>query len=67
MPGLKTIRTPINPKIIATHLLIPTCSLNIKIARIVIIMVLAKLIEETSAKGRTPNARKNKNIANNLT
>ena len=26
-------------------------------------MVLAKLIEETSAKGRSPNARKNKNIA----
>ena len=26
-------------------------------------MVLAKLIEETSAKGRTPKARKNKNIA----
>ena len=63
MPGLKTIRTPIKPKNIATHLLIPTFSSNIKIARIVIIIILAKLIDATSASGRIPNALKKLNIA----
>ncbi len=63
MPGLKTINTPINPIKIANHLLIPTFSFKIKIARIVIIIILAKLIDETSAKGNIPNALKKQNIA----
>ena len=52
MPGLKTIKTPIKPKKIAIHLLIPTFSFNINIAKIVIIIILAKLIEDTSANGK---------------
>ena len=63
VPGLNTIKTPINPKNIAIHLLTPTFSPNINIAKIVIIMMLAKLIEETSAKGRIPKALKKLNIA----
>ena len=63
MPGLKTTKTPIKPKKIAIHLRIPTFSSNINIAKIVIIIILAKLIEDTSARGRIPKALKKLNIA----
>ena len=63
MPGLKTIKTPIKPKKIAIHLRIPTFSSKINIAKIVIIIILAKLMEDTSASGRIPKALKKLNIA----
>ena len=63
MPGLKTIRTPIKPKKIAIHLLGPTFSFSINIASIVIIIILAKLIDATSANGKIPKALKKQNIA----
>jgi hypothetical protein len=63
VPGLKTIKTPIKPKKIAIHLRTPTFSSKINIAKIVIIIILAKLIEDTSARGRIPKALKKLNIA----
>ena len=63
MPGLKIIKTPIKPKKIAIHLRIPTFSSKINIAKIVIIIILAKLMEDTSASGRIPKALKKLNIA----
>ena len=47
---------------IATHLLMPTFSLRRYIAKIVVIIILAKLIDETSAKGSKWKDLKNANI-----